>query len=449
MPSRASVAEQFEALFEDGGAIVLGDGGTHATWEQAVATLPDALFQVSDDTPPLTLLTLARDLWSRQGDLRMATAVTRGLIGVSIARLGREHPDTLTQLGALGALAQRAGRIDEGATLLEEAWDGLRSVVGGRDLRLAVVAGNLGLHYARTGQYAEAEHCLQTALKIRQAVAPHTVAMVAGQLGEVRLLMGHTDEGLDALDIAYLADFDHLGEHHPTTLRRMFQLALALSNAGRYRRAVPLWRTADGIAREAGNAERIAQVGFELGRALLYDHKREEGIRRMREALQWTRRASSPDRPHPELANRLAAWAQHDIDSRRPHEAEELLREAVDVETTLSGVASARTARRQAALGRLLAQMGRLDEALGYLESAASLLLSTEGPESSATVAALEGTLGLIAAKAEQLVTARDREGASAMIVHAIQLGGPVLGFDHKALGTLRQLAEDHRLRLR
>lgn len=448
MPTRDEMARMFTALFEDGGAVVLGEGSQHVSWEGALAELPDALFDMPRSTKPLTLLTLARDLWSRQNNLRMATAVTRGLLQLSVDRLGRDHPDTLTQLGALGALAQRAGRTEDGAALLEEAWEGLRSVVGGRDLRLAVVAGNLGLHYARAKRYDEAEHCLHTALKIRQAEAPLTAAMVAGQLGEVRLLLGRTDEGLEALEVAFLAELDQFGENHPNTLRRMLQLAMALSRAGQYRRAVPLWRTADAVARKGGHPERISQISFELGRALIHDHKREEGTRRMREALQWTREASTSGPPHAELATRLAAWAQLEIDNRRPSEAEALLREAVDVETRLTGVASANTARRQAALGRLLAQMGRIDEALGYLESAASLLLSTEGPEDASTIAAVEATLGLIATKAEHLIAQRDKQGATQMIAHALALGGPVLGFDHRALATLRHIAESNRLRI-
>ncbi len=443
--SRERAAARVEALFEDGGATVLGEGGEYATWEQAFASLPDALFE--RDHPPVELLTLARDLWSRQGDLRMATAVTRGLLRVLVDRVGRDHPDTYAQLGALGALAQRAGRDEEGGMMLEQAWEGLRRVVGGRDLRLAVVAGNLGLHYARRGRYQEAEHCLRVALKIRQAVTPRHTARIAGQLAEVQLRLGKVEEGLDTLEVAWLAELDTKGEEHPDTVRRTLQLARALAQAGQYRKAVPLWRTLDRIAQRAGDAERRAEMAFELGRSLLHVHKREEGIRRMREALEWTRRASG-DRPHPELANRLSTWADLEVENGRPHEAEGLLKEAVEVEIRLSGPASAATAKRYATLGMLLGRMGQRDEALGYLANAASLLLGAVGPDDPATVAAAEAALGLIASKVEELAEQRAKDEAAAMINQAITLYGPAVGYDHRGLGVLRGLASKYRIPL-
>lgn len=448
MLTREAAAGTIAGLFQDGGLVVLAEGGGHATWEEALQTLPSALFQM-EAQPPIQFLTLARDLWSRSGDLRMATAVTRGLIRILVDRVGRDHPETIAQLGALGALAQQAGRVDEGAEMLEQAFHALRSVVGGRDLRLAIVAGNLGLHYARAGVWSDAEHCLRVALKIRQAEAPATAGNVAGQLAEVLLRQDRVDEGLDLLEVAWLADLDHVGERHPSTVRRLLQLAEALSGAGHHRKAVPLWRTLDEIIRADGNPENVARIGFELGCALLHVHRREEGIRRMREALEWTRAISDQaGRPHPELAKRLTHWANLEIDHGRAAQAEGLLREAVEVEERLSGTSSPTTARRQADLGTLLARMGRVDEALGYLASAASLLASTEGSEEPATIAAAEGTLGLLATKVEQLVAQRDKAGAGLMIADAIATWGPVLGYGHRAIGVLRRLAEQNRIPL-
>ncbi|MCB9671385.1 MAG: tetratricopeptide repeat protein [Alphaproteobacteria bacterium] len=447
MTPREQAAARVARLFDDEGAAVLAEGGDHPTWEMALASLPDALFEVGEK-PPVQLLTLARDLWSRQGDLRMATAVTRGLIRVLVDRVGHDHPDTLAQLGALGALALRAGRNDEGAEMLQQAYQGLRSTVGGRDMRLAVVAGNLGLHQARTGDFESAEHCLAVALKIRRAEAPETVARVAGQLGEVQLRLGRIDEGLDTLEVAWLADLDTVGEHHPDTLRRQLQLAQALSRAGKHRKAVPLWRGLDAVVRASGHGERMAEIGFELGRALLHVHKREEGIRRMREALKWTRQASEGGAPHPELASRLTTWAELEIQNGRPHDAEGLLREAVEVESRVSGEASANTARRCASLGTLLARMGQTDEAMGYLANAASLLVGTEGADDPSAIAAVEATLGLVATKVEELIAQRDKDGAAVMINQAITTYGPAVGFDHRGLGVLRTLASNHRIKL-
>lgn len=448
MPTREEAARLIAELFDDEGVAVLGAGGTFVTWEQALAGLPDALFAVPSRTPGITLLTLARDLWSRQGHVRMATATTEGLVEVLTEELGEDHPEVLVHLGALGVLQQRGGHA-EGHHLLEDAFAGLRSQVGGRDLRLAVVAQNLGLSYARQGRFADAEVPLSTALRIRQAEAPSTVALVAGQLGEVLLRLEKVTAGIDTLEVAWLAELDHKGERHPDTLRRMLQLARAQTTAGQYRRAVPLWRTLDEVAQESGHRERMAEIGFELGKALLKVHKREEGTRRMRDALRWTREASdAAGQDHPALATRLTDWANLEIENRRPIDAEGLLREAVDVQRRISGDNSPETARRQASLGTLLARLGRVDEALGYLDSAAMLLLTTDGPTQPSTRAALEATLGLIATKVEHLVAQKDRDSAGMMISHGIRMAGPALGFDHHGIATLRALASEHRIPL-
>ncbi|MEZ4322469.1 MAG: tetratricopeptide repeat protein [Myxococcota bacterium] len=447
MNHRANAAALVAGLFEDGGRAVLAEGGAGLTWEDALAPMPDGLFEVDSDTPGVAILSLARDLWNRSGNLRMATAVTRGLLGWHVANQGQQHPDTFVELGALGYLAQRAGREAEGAAMLEEAWAGLRSVVGGRDLRLAVVAGNLGLHYARSGDLEQGEHVLEQAYRIRKRAAPLTVANVAGQLGEVRLRLGRVEDALECLRDAWMAELDQFGENHPRTVQRARQLAIVLNQAEKYRESVAMWRGLDAIATASGQKEPMAEIGFGLGVALYHTHKREEAIRRVNQAVALTRELGG-DTPHPELPERLTFLAQVHIDLRRPLEAEGLLTEAVERQTRISGPSSPEVARRYVRLAVLIAQLGRVDEAMGYMDGASSLLRSTLGDAHPHTQTAVEGTVDLLMQKAKQMADVEERKEATALLQHARSLGGQVLGFDHPSLLALQKLAMDLRLRM-
>jgi len=445
--NHVEAAALVRGMFDDEGRAILAEGGAAPSWEDALAPMPPQIFGVKDSNPGIAILTMARDMWNRSGDLRMATAVTRGLLGWHVANQGREHPDSYVELGALGYLAQRAGKEAEGAQMLEEAWSGLRSVVGGRDLRLAVVAGNLGLHYARSGDLERGEHVLEQALRIRERIAPETVAHVAGQLGEVRLRLGRVDTALECLRQAWLCELDAHGEPHPRTVARARELALVLNKARKFRESVAMWRGLDALAQGAP-PEVLAEVGFQLGVALYHTHKRDEAIRRVQQAVALTRTLGTGDSPHAELPDRLSFAAQIDIDMRRPYDAEGLLTEAVEIQTRISGADSPDTARRYVQLANLIAKLGRIDEAMGYMDGASSLLLSTLGPEHAHTQMAVEATVGLLIAKSTQMLDLGERREAAELLRHAKSLGGGVLGFDHPDQLAIQKLVTDHRLRL-
>lgn len=442
---RSDAPAVLTALFDDEGRALLAEGGK-PSWEEALAPLPDALFAVpGGKNPGLTLLTLARDLWNRAGDLRMATAATRGLMGIYVQANGTEDPDALVELGALGRLAQRAGRVEEGASLMEQAWTGLRSVVGGRDMRLAVVGGNLGLHYARTEALEDAEHLLEIAYRIRKRQAPETVATVAGHLGEVRLRRGKVEDALEVLRDAWMCTLDRHGEDHPKTIGKALVLAKALNQTQKYRESAPLWRDLHAYAKKRGDPLQIARMGFNLGQALYRTHKKEEAIRLLDDALRLARARWDAGEDVADLPDWLSFRAQIEIDERRPSSAEGIYLEAIEIEKQLSGEDGAATARRYVTLGSLIGRMGRLDEGMGYLDSAASLLKSQLGTQHPWTRTATEATLELLATKIDQVAKV-DRHTASALAHHGVHLGGSVLGYDHGAVRRVQALVTKHRL---
>ena len=178
--------------------------GHHGAAVLAESKVPE-LTELLHGAPPYVtsargpaLIARLRDWHASSGRLLPALALTRGLLAVCIDARGHEHPDSLTELGALGALIWRSGRVEEGGKLLTSAFKALRAVADDQDLRLAVVAGNHALALVKAGELEQAEYALELALRRRRALAPQTTGIVAAQLGEVRVRLGKLELARDA-----------------------------------------------------------------------------------------------------------------------------------------------------------------------------------------------------------------------------------------------------------
>lgn len=436
------------ALFEDGGETLLREAGIGPDWPSALAHVPPELLDVGGPNPGLTLVMVLRDFWSKRNDLRPAIAATRALLRFHVGRGGHDSPDTLVELGALGALAQRAGKVEEGAQLLEKSYQDLKIAVGSRDLRLAVVASNLALHHVRRGDHGTAEALLANAYRIRTLLAPQTTAQAAAQLGEVRAKLGRELEASPLYREAWEKTKAQFGEEHPKTVARARAYGTLLNAIGHHGLALMPLRVVYDQARRQGDAETIAACGFDLGVALDAVGQKEEGLRLVEDALRWTRSVGTDIQPHGALAHRLTTYASMQLQRGRAAEAEGLMKEALEAERLLFGDASAEVATRYASLGYFFARSGRSAEALGWLDPAASLLRTAVGDQDPRTRVLVDDLVGLLIAQAEAAVGKRDKRLAAEMLRRAWSVGVPVLGHADRKVLKVRELSDGLGLRL-
>lgn len=430
------------SLFDDGGAAFLADAGLES-WEAALHPVPVPVLGVSDGPDAgLRQLLALRDLWSAHGVLCPALAATRALVGLRTAALGSAHPDVVLEHAALGTLLQRAGQIALGGELLDRAWTTLRSVAGGHDLRVAVVAQNVAALRMKQGEVGEAEHALEIAYRIRTARAPDTTGLVAAQLGEIRAGLGRPADALPLLREAWEKTARTEGPTATRTLARAQMLGTVLNQLGRYPEAIAALRPVYDAFGADADPERRAAVAFELGLALDRTGTREEGLRRIEEALRITRQLEIGGQPHATLSNRVTMMAQLHAERGRTEVAEGLLREAMEADRRLFGDASAEVAGRYAALGQFCVRFGRVEEAVGWLDAACSLLRSTVGDTDPATVAVADQTAAVLTALARTALEARDRELAGDLLLRAHELAQPVLGFGHEKTRRIRELLD-------
>jgi tetratricopeptide (TPR) repeat protein len=432
-----TAAAYIRKLFPDEGELLRAEADLTAPWEELLGGLPAAWLEVGecrDEERGQRLLSQMREHFAQKGELRPAIALTRALVRRHGAARGEEHPDTLMELGALGALADRAGRSQEAAQLLERAYEGLRSAAGGRDLRLAVVAGNLAWHYLRVEKPLQAEQALEQAWRIRREVAPDTTGPVAAQLAELLVRRGQAEQALPYLEDAWQRYRDQVGTADKRTIARARTLAAILAALNRETEAIPLLRVILAAAVTERDDEKRAAVSFQLGNALEQVGQPEEAFRLVEEAVRWTRRNGDP---HAELSARVSALSRMVLRRGRPQEAEGLLKDALEADQRIHGDGSAEVAIRYANLGYLCIQMSRAREAMGWLEPAASLLRSKLGDEHWQTRMAVEHLVELWVAEAKRAVTTRDSRYAREVLLRAKAMGEPVLGARHQLLQAI------------
>lgn len=442
MDLHAAAAERISALFKDRGAAVLAEGQLGASWPDALSGLPESTFLLRGESPhPVgeRLLSRVRDTWAAQGELRKAVATTRGLVRLRTVRLGAGHPGTLIELGALGALADRAGQRDEAYHMLEQAQNGLMQTVGEGDLRVAIVSGNLALHFMRHGRPDLAEQELVRALAIRRDKAPATTGVVAAQLADLYLRSERDEQAIPLLREAYEQTRERFGPLHARTVPKARVYAAVLTQFTQYDVAEPVLRDLYEHARQHGDDEQQAQAAFDLGMALRRVDRKEEAYRVLNEAVSLTRRIGDP---HETLPERLTAWARVTLERRRPDEAEGLFREALQAETRLHGEGSVQVAIRYAELGKFIADRGRLAEGMGWLDPAASLLRGELGGEHPVTLLAAENLVELLLIQADVARQHGDR-GANKELLARAEEWSALLDRRH----PLKQRLLEHRQR--
>ena len=82
--------------------------------------------------------------------------------------LGRNHPDTATDLNSLALFYADLGEYAKAEPLFKEALEIRQKVLGRESPLTALSLNNLGLLYHETGDYAKAEPLYREALEIRR-----------------------------------------------------------------------------------------------------------------------------------------------------------------------------------------------------------------------------------------------------------------------------------------
>jgi serine/threonine protein kinase/Flp pilus assembly protein TadD len=186
--------------------------------------------------------TLGTSLFSL-GEPRLAVEVFRKALDTRKAKLGPDHPDTLTSMNNLAVAYRASGQLAKAVPLYEETLEKRKAKLGPDHPGTLTSMNNLAGAYQAVGQLAKAVTLFEETLEKRKAKLgpdhPHTLQTMnnlasayqaSGQLAKAVTLIEGTLEKMKA----------KLGLDHPDTLTSMDNLAVAYRESGQLAKAVTL-----------------------------------------------------------------------------------------------------------------------------------------------------------------------------------------------------------------
>ena len=246
-----------------------------------------------------TQLDLARTEFLRF-NLQAAEPLLRASLATRREILGDKHRDVAWVLNALGALLQRAGRLDEAEPVMREALAIRREVLGPADPDVASTLNNLGMILRGKGDIASAAPMLQEALEVRRKILGNDHPDVVIQMVNVALALADLGDYAGSEKIgreALAARRRILGPEHPAVANTLRVVADALAGAGDYSGAEPLYREAIAVARKGYGDQHSETARMQSGLGWMYvragDYAKAEPL--LREALAFQRKALGVD----------------------------------------------------------------------------------------------------------------------------------------------------------
>jgi serine/threonine protein kinase/tetratricopeptide (TPR) repeat protein len=160
------------------------------------------------------------------------------------ARLGPNHPDTLSSRSSLFALYQAAGRAGEMIAFHEVTLNAQEATLGPTHPDTLLSRHNLAVAYLTMGHAEEAAAEFASALKRSEAaLGPENgiTVMLRGGLAESKKALGRSDEAAKLHEVNLAVQTRLLGPDHPNTLVTLDNLAGVHWYAGRTDQALALF----------------------------------------------------------------------------------------------------------------------------------------------------------------------------------------------------------------
>jgi len=321
-------------------------------------------------------------------------------------RIGAETAQwDLVRTAAVSVMGVVADRQDQPAQALRyrAIAEGLSA---GNDRDEANFQGALGAVFLATGDYAQGERALRTAMALAEKLGdPSDISRARRSLALAFTIRGKFAEAEHLFRLALTTRLEILGPEHPHTASLRISLADALSSQGKQAEAEAETRSA--IATLAGSVSpmhhEIAEARTILGFALYGQGKHEEAEAEFRTVIEIFAASRGTDHPTYALSHYSLGFPL--VAQGKFAEAQTAFRTAIDGATSSLGpdhphVNSARTG-----LAGALSEDGKLAEAEAEFRAAISSSLESEAADSPG-VAVIRGSLAEVLFERGKLVEA-------------------------------------------
>jgi serine/threonine protein kinase len=319
------------------------------------------------------MLDLMGNVYEELGLYPRAESLLKQAVDVRRSVLGPEHPGTLSSARLLAWTTSEEGRYEEAERMLRQLVSTDNRVLGPDDRRTLAAESTLAWTLELTGHFADAEKLSRQTLERQQHALgmddPDTIE-TARCLAVVLEKQGRFKEAEERYRLILDARRRVLGPEHPRTLKIISDLGIVLVEEDRYTEAEPLLQqTLDLQSRVLGrdHPDTILTMG-NLATVFENEGRNAESEKLQREVLAQCRRVFGPE--HPSTAIALYNVADVLYEEHRYSEAATFLRQAVDIERRVLGAGHPDTVGSVYKLARLLALTKKPDEAIVLLRDA-------------------------------------------------------------------------------
>ncbi len=205
------------------------------------------------------------------------TLTARQILDSGAERLQKEfkgHPEVQAELmNKVGLLYEKLGMFDQAESLIRQALNTRRSLLGGSHLGVAESLQGLGVVLTDKGEYGEAETHLRDALAMHRKLLGSEHADVADDLNDLGLMLqykGQSDEAEKCFREALAMHRKLLGNEQPGVAGDLNNLAMVLQAKGQLDEAEKLYREALAMSRKLKGNEHpdVALASHQPGRCV-------------------------------------------------------------------------------------------------------------------------------------------------------------------------------------
>ncbi len=275
------------------------------------------------------------ELYQVQGHYAKAETLIKEVLEVRTAKLGADHPDTLTAKNHLAALYMNEGRYPKAEQLFKEVLE-VRTAKLGAD-HPATLTSKHNLATAVPGPGAvrpRPSHSYKEVLEVRTAKlgADHPDTLTSkNNLAALYRVQGQYAKAEPLFKEVLEARTAKLGAGHPHTLISKNNLALLYQAQGQYAKAEPLFRQAvDGLRNKVGlnhaNTQTAIRNLVDCYDCLKAPEKAEPLLRELAEF--WKDKAGADSLP---FAGQLASLGLNLLQQRKALDAEHVLRDCLAI----------------------------------------------------------------------------------------------------------------------
>ena len=223
-----------------------GGLGYNVTLREAIAAAEPGIAIAFTNQPEVeaSIRTVVGISYFHLGDPTNALGQFERALALRKAKLGPDHPDTLSAMNNVAFACRVVGRLQQALELFEQTLQRRKVVLGAEHTNTFDTMNNLAISYFSLGRREAAASLWENTLrwrKVRQGPNHPETLSTANNLALCYQYLGRPGEAVKLLEDTYQRRVETLGGDHPNTLDTMNNLAITYLDLGRWNEALTLF----------------------------------------------------------------------------------------------------------------------------------------------------------------------------------------------------------------